>query len=643
MSSRRLRWIARMARRWRRIPLVHRLALFALLPAALASMILVALLTRHQIDSLHAMANDAAQAIATETAVVAAHPMQRGDVEALQRIAHSVGGRSQVQRVRILGPEGRVLADQTGKDGEPASHVVRLSQPVSDPGTGRDIGTVTVDFSLDRAVAAQRLSVVTSLMWLAAVLLVAALIAWQEARWMSAPLRELAAAVRRLAFGDSKVSVRVTDDTEIGDVQRGFNRAAHALQQSQERMREEIVQATRELERKNTALLEASVAKARFLAAATHDLRQPLYALTLFSSALAVDEEDPARLDRIAHIQECVESLDHLFSELLDLSRLEAGAMQPDVTDFPIDEVFEEVSRNFRLLAEQRELRLITRPSPLWVHSDRTMLARVLNNLVSNALRYTERGGVLVGARRRHGHIRVDVWDTGLGIPTEHQSRVFAEFYRVDQAASHARSETAKRGLGLGLATVRKLTELLDVEITLKSRPGQGSLFSLNVPAAHAGAAFLPEDATPMIGDECADLAGLRVVVIDDEPAILSGLRYLLQSWECDVRAAEDREQALLAVADWTEPPDLVISDLSLHTDYTGLDAMHALTDHYRDTCTGNSPPFARLIITGETKPETLQPAMQAGLPMLFKPVAPEQLREAMAAALALQRPTRVI
>lgn len=643
MSNRRLRLITAVSRHWRRVPLMQRLALFALMPAAFSTLVLVALLTRHQVDSLHAMATHAAQVIATETAVIAAHPLQRGDTDELLRIARSVSARSQVLRVRILSGQHRVVADLSSDTPVRPQHLVRLRHPVFAPDSGRVIGAIMVDFNLDEAVAAQRLSVINALLWMAAVLLVAALIAWQQARWMSAPLRELATAMRRLGQGNGEVTVRVTDDTEIGDVQRGFNRAASALRQSQQRMKQEIDQATRELERKNHALLEASVAKSRFLAAATHDLRQPLYALTLFSSALAVDEQDPARLDRIAHIQECVESLDHLFGELLDLSRLEAGAMRPEFTDFPLDEVFEEVSRNFRLLAEQHEMRLVTRPTHLWVHSDRTMLGRVLNNLVSNALRYTEKGGVLVAARKRGKQVRVDVWDTGIGIAPEHQARVFTEFYRIERAAPNRPGELSRRGLGLGLATVRRLTDLLHVDITLNSRPGRGSLFSLRVPGARHHVTHAPEDALIAGRDDRADLSGLRVMVIDDEPAILAGLRFLLQSWGCQVRAVEDRDQALQAAEEWPEPPDLVISDLSLQADHTGIDVLDALSARYESTRRGPGQLFARLIITGETKPEALQTAMRAGLPILFKPVAAEPLREAMSAALALQRPTRVI
>jgi CheY-like chemotaxis protein len=398
-------------------------------------------------------------------------------------------------------------------------------------------------------------------------------------------------------------------------------------------MEREIEHATVELARKNAALEAASVAKARFLAAASHDLRQPLYALTLFSSSLAVDERDPVRLDRIAHIQECVEALDHLFSELLDLSRLETGAMQIEITEFSLDHVLQEVSRNFRMIAEQHGLRLIMRATDVWVRSDRTMLSRILNNLVSNALRYTSKGGVLVVARRRcDGTVRLDVWDTGSGIAPEHQARVFDEFYRVECHGTNEHDTGTRRGLGLGLATVQRLAELLDTQVLLKSHPGRGSVFSFHLPEIPPQLVFAaPAAEAPM------DVSGMRVLVIDDEPAILSGIRYLLRSWGCEVAIAEDRIQALQAAEEWPTPPDIVISDLRLRDGESGLDVLAALDQLYlRD---GHAT-FPRLLITGETRSDRLREIMAANIPVLYKPVSPEQLREAMMVAWNVARAT---
>ncbi|MDG2538073.1 hybrid sensor histidine kinase/response regulator [Dyella jiangningensis] len=614
---------------------MQRLALVALVPTLVTATLLVVILTQHQLNSLRGMAQITADAIATQAASVSTTALRDMQRRELVRIAESIGDLPHVARVQIRAADGEILADNLGRSGGGNAETLTVVRDVVDAEQpGRPVlGSVMVDVSLSDAIAAQQASLRNALFALALSVLVAAVIGWQAARWMSAPLRRLVAAVHQLGRGDRHVEVEVTDQTEIGELQRGFNSAALALFDVQRSMEKEIEHATVELARKNAALEAASVAKARFLAAASHDLRQPLYALTLFSSSLAEDERDPIRLDRIAHIQECVEALDHLFSELLDLSRLETGAMQIEITEFPLDQVLEEVSRNFRMIAEQHGLRLIMRTTDVWVRSDRTMLARILNNLVSNALRYTHEGGVLVVARRRSdGTVRLDVWDTGTGIAPEHQARVFDEFYRVECHGNHEHDTGPRRGLGLGLATVQRLAELLDTQVQLKSAPGRGSVFSFHLPQVPAQQVpHAADDETPL------DVSGMRVLVIDDEPAILSGIRYLLRSWGCEVAVAEDRTQAMLAAEEWPMPPDIVISDLRLRDGESGLDVLAALDQHYQRD--GNAP-FSRLLITGETRSDRLREIMAARIPVLYKPVSPEQLREAMVAAWTTNKAT---
>lgn len=614
-------------RLWRHTSLMQRLGFIALVPTLVTAVILVTMLTRHQLTTLHLMAQDTANAIATQTAAVSAEPLRRAQRRELAMIASASGELPHVTRVQIRSPAGEILAEY--RDRSPASAPNRLTvlRDVIDPQQPKltALGSVLVQVSLTDAVAAQRDSLNHALITLVLSLLIAGIIGWQAARWLSSPLRRLVAAVQQLGHGDRPVVVEITDRTEIGQLQRGFNSAAAALFDMHREMELKIEHATQELAHKNAALEATNVAKARFLAAASHDLRQPLYALTLFSSALAVDEHDPIRLDRIAHIQESVQALDHLFSELLDLSRLETGTMQIEISEFPLDQVFDEVSRNFRMIAEQHGLRLVMRTTDVWIRSDRTMLARILNNLVSNALRYTREGGVLVGARRRAGElVQVDVWDTGIGIATEHQSRVFEEFYRVENHHDPCYDDGPRRGLGLGLSTVQRLAELIDTRVLLRSRPNHGSVFSFVLPEA------MPQQLPDTPGDLLPDVSGMRVLVVDDEPAILSGIRYLLRSWGCEVATAEDSAQALEAVQEWRQPPDLVISDLHLHNGESGLDVLAALDDYYAQD--RGKVSFQRLLITGETRRDRLSDIMEASIPILYKPVSPAQLRETMMA-----------
>ena len=473
-----------------------------------------------------------------------------------------------------------------------------------------------------------------SILWRIAVLLLLALavvaaIGWSIAVRASRPVMALTDAIEGLGRGE-QVRMQVEEDALLGRLQRGVNDASQALADARNRMQSELGRTAIELADKNTRLEAASQSRARFLAAASHDLRQPLYALTLFSSALRAGETDPDKLTRVMHIEECVSSLDQLFSELLDLSRLEAGVMHAAVGDVRLDDVFDEVSRNFRILAESRGLRLIVRKTDAWVRTDRTMLARILNNLVSNALRYTDEGGVLVGVRHQHdGRLRIDVWDTGSGIAPEHQAQVFDEFYQVSQCSDETGER--KRGLGLGLATVRRLAELVGCEVRLASRLRRGTVVSLRLDAGQVGAGAGDEPA-----DMPLDISGLRVLVVDDEASILEGLRALLQEWGCEIRIADDEASATTAVAGWRQPPDLVISDLRLREGRSGLDVLRTLARHYG--ADPQRPPFARLLVTGETRPDRIGEIAANRIPVLFKPVSPSRLREAMLATVLASR-----
>ena len=456
---------------------------------------------------------------------------------------------------------------------------------------------------------------------------------WLVASRAVRPIAELTEAIEHIGRGE-QVQLRIGRGEILGRLQRGVNEASHALARSRNRMESELGRTAVELADKNAKLEASSLSRARFLAAASHDLRQPLYALTLFSSALRAGETDPDKLTRVLHIEECVASLDHLFSELLDLSRLETGSVHAAIADVRLDDVFDDVSRNFRMLAESRGLRLIVRKTDAWVRADRTMLTRILNNLVSNALRYTDEGGVLVGVRhQRSGQVRIDVWDTGHGIAAEHQPRVFEEFYQVSHEHDHPGER--QRGLGLGLATVRKLAELLDCRVSLASTPGRGTLMSVSLAAGTPSPQEPPQDAL----DVPLDVSGLRVLVVDDETSILEGLRALLAEWGCDIRAAEDEAAALRAVAGWPEAPDLVISDLRLREGRSGVDVLRAVARHYGQD--PQRPGFARLLVTGETRSDRIGEIAASRIPVLFKPVSPQKLREAMLASVFAARAVR--
>lgn len=262
---------------------------------------------------------------------------------------------------------------------------------------------------------------------------------------------------------------------------RAFGDAAMAAEGSRPALRSRIAA----LVQKNRQLEATGDARTRLFAAAIHDLRQPLQSLVLFSDALADGEADAGRLQRIEQIRQSVESLDRLFTGLLDLTQIDAGRMLPDCRDLALDPLLQELHRNFHAVAEAQGLRLVVRRTRASAHGDALMLTRILNNLVCNALRHTRTGGVLVGVRLDRGGVRIEVCDTGIGIAPQHQTRVFDAFYRVHSTGAAASGD----GMGLGLATVQRLAELQGATVRLRSRPGRGTVVSVLLPPPRAALA----------------------------------------------------------------------------------------------------------------------------------------------------------
>jgi signal transduction histidine kinase/CheY-like chemotaxis protein len=376
------------------------------------------------------------------------------------------------------------------------------------------------------------------------------------------------------------------------------------------RLRFENLDLAAELRVQKEAAEAASLAKTRFLAAASHDLRQPVHALSLFVGALrghALDAE-PARL--VDLIEDSVNAMDGLFSALLDISRLDAGIVAPDWKVFQVQELFDRLMRDYAADAAEKSLSLRIRPCAAWIRSDPVLLERILRNLLSNAIRYTDSGGVLIGCR--HGRaLRVQVWDTGRGIPAAQAERVFEEFFQLQNP-----ERDRAQGLGLGLAIVRRLAALLNHGITLSSQPGRGSVFSIKVPLA-------PSVATP---HSVAKAAGARqglIFVVDDEAAVQEGMRSLLTGWGHHVLAAGSGDDMMACAAACLQRPDVIVCDYRLRGGETGVEVIERLRAEYNHD-------IPALLITGDTAPDRLTEAARSGLLLLHKPVANGRLRAAV-------------
>ena len=374
----------------------------------------------------------------------------------------------------------------------------------------------------------------------------------------------------------------------------------------------ENVRLFEEIQEKSRQLEIANKYKSHFIASASHDLRQPLHALNLFVAQLR-GETSPAERKRIVErIDAATASMNELFGALLDMSKLEAGILEPNLTEFPLDRLLERIETTFAGVARAKGLRLRVLPSSCWARSDFILLERILQNLVSNAVRCTERGGVLVGCRRRPGRLRIDVYDSGLGIPEDQQANIFREFYQLAAVGPDRRGS-----LGLGLAIVDRLGHLLGHPVEISSRPGRGSRFSVSLPSAEARREVLePPDAAAAIADP---VRGKLVLVIDDDALVIDGMRGVLQSWGCRVLAA-DSEAAALSQVSAQKPPDLIISDYRLANGKTGIEAIELVRN-----VLGTAPPA--FLISGDTAPERLREANDSGYHLLHKPVPAIRLR----------------
>lgn len=405
-----------------------------------------------------------------------------------------------------------------------------------------------------------------------------------------------------------------TDVTPVVAEEQARRRANETLEL---RVRER----TEELTRLNEALTlakrgadEANASKTRFLAAASHDILQPLNAARLYAASLVERPRDPAASGIAENIDASLDAVEEILTALLDISRLDTGAMKPRYTVFRVEDLFRQLAREFEPIARAQGLRLTFVPVNLSVRSDRGLLRRLLRNLVSNAIKYTPSGRVLVGARRRGATLRLEVWDTGIGIPESKHKTVFREFQRLDQGAK------AARGLGLGLSIVEGIAKVLDLPLDLRSAPGRGSVFRVEVPVAAGNAAETParlERAAP------APLASLSVLAIDNEASILAGLKLLLENWGCRVTTALSLEAALAALAEEDCPPEVILADYHLD-EGNGLQAIEAIRSRW-------DADLPAMLVTADRSPGLVEEAAAARVYVLNKPVRPAALRALLA------------
>jgi signal transduction histidine kinase len=407
-----------------------------------------------------------------------------------------------------------------------------------------------------------------------------------------------------------------TDITEQLAISQALQEANEGLERRVEARTAELIRANAEISAAKAEAEMMNLSKTKFFAAANHDLLQPLAAARVFASALSERRLSPGNRELVRHALTALDSVDDMLTALLDIAKLDAGVMPPAPCHFSVAEVMNRVGEEYGLIAARRKLRLRVFAGSAVVQSDPQLLARILRNLVSNALRYTQTGGVLIGHKRVAGGLLVGVWDTGIGIAPELQEEVFEEFRRLPQSC-----DSTQRGAGLGLSIVRRVSRMLGHPMVVRSVPGRGSLFGIIVKLSDELPVSVQRPRPADGGSGPNSLRGRRVQLIDDEPHMLQSLSVLLSGWGMRVTGSADAAGALEAIhADGDgSPPDLIVADYRLEGGLTGVEAIATLRRRW-----GELP---ALILTADHGAEVQAEVAAAGLHLLHKPVRPARLR----------------
>ncbi|MDO8248892.1 MAG: ATP-binding protein [Rhodoferax sp.] len=620
-----------------------RMLLAALLPVTLIAMLLAGVFLVSRFDDIDAAHSLRARSLARQLATASEYGLFSGNITHLQTVASGALRESDVRSAAIVNAQGQILV-RAGKPGYttlpmltrqesetpyPATRTDLLVQPIAAMEVKLDdlfeakatgavapplLGHVLIEFSRESLLQRERDILLVGLAVTFGGLLFGGFLAVRLGRGVVRPILRVSSLIERIGRGELSARATVFPDDPLRDLQLGVNQMAERLESGRDELEQRIALATLELREKKEEAETATLAKSRFLAAASHDLRQPTHALGMFVARLAQLPHEAETQQLIGNLEASVLAMQDLLDGLLDISRLDAQAVQVQLRPFALADIFEQLRRGLTLSAQEKGLRLRVRPTAVWLMSDPTLLHRILLNLVVNALRYTRQGSVLVACRLAGNgqRARIEVWDSGIGIAPEHHQAIFKEFYQVGNT-----ERDRSRGLGLGLNIVERTAHLLGHRLNLCSSLGLGTRFSIEVPLAPPGVALDMPGAleVKVIGD----LAGLVVLVIEDDALAREGLVSLLESWGCVVGAGEGLSTALRQLENGLVP-DVIVSDYRLRDSENGIEVISRL----RSTA---GRPMIACLLSGDTDPILMQAARDAGLILLPKPVRPAKLR----------------
>ncbi len=604
-----------------------RVLFLAMAPSLMILLSLVTYFTYQRIEEVDVSLAERGKLIARRLAPGTEYAIFAGDRAALQRLTDAASSEVDVRSIAIDDTLGQELAHSGARISASTDPSMRFTEAVKQTrlalgdfpeqmqssDSAATIGEITVVMSRVGAARQQRHLLLTGLALGLLGIALAVALALLIGNGVIRPIRRLANAMVELGHGRRVPPISTSGGGELSTRAEGCNQMAAHLQADARELEARIEDATRALVVQKDAAEQATRAKSRFIAAASHDLRQPLHAIGLFSSTLQRRVQGGELQTVAADLAQAVAVMERLFNSLLDISRLDAGALSASPRPYALDRLFAQLAAEHADAAARKQLRLRFRPTNAVVLSDELLVHRILTNLVANAIRYTRAGGVLVCCRPRGNALQIEVRDSGIGIAPEKHEDIFLEFYRNGDAGGDE-----DMGLGLGLAIVSRLTRLLGAEVRVRSAPARGSVFSLRLPRGDA-AKIRPSVEVSHSRVEDSGMS-LRVLVVDDDPLVLAGNRALLEELGCSVTSATDTARALSALAALAGEPVLVLCDMWLGESENGIDLLRAATVLANEQISG-------ILISGDTGAETQRAADDAGYLLLHKPVPPAKLR----------------
>lgn len=481
---------------------------------------------------------------------------------------------------------------------------------------GKPVGALYVKTSLEGIHQRQSRITVVALLMIIVSCLLSYLVTYRMQLTITQPLRQLTRVAQHVRhMRDYSLRASHETDDEIGELVDSFNSMLNTIQQAHFQLRDVMVELTeKEQQSKQKALSteEKNTAIKEFFAGVSHDLKQPLNAMSLFIEAIKNEKGEDKRQDLVAKLEQSIQNFNDLFTDLLDVNRLEYGQKKIDIENVSIGSITHTLVHEYGVLADDKGIRLSVRNSDYQVKSNPIVLERIIRNLISNAIRYTEKGGVVVGCRDRGDKIYIDVWDTGVGIPEDKLVEIFLPHMQLSNP-----DNKPEKGFGLGLSVVKKLCAQLGHELTVKSIVGKGTLMRLEMESVNDKPVISTIENLVNVQDP---LSGIRIMIIDDEPDILQGMKLVVESWGCNYCLAENMQQVKEIVCDNNIYPDLIISDYTLSETLTGDMVIKFIREQV-----GKDIPA--IVITGETDEALLDDIRDLGFKLLQKPVRPAKLR----------------